>query len=316
MSVDAPYGFYSGDEFLALPRDPETWLVKPLVPVGGFVNIYGQPKKARKSYLALGLAWAVASGQSKWLGFEVKHSGPVLYLQADTPHNLWTQRVEDIAAGGYDFSNVWFASLLTIPYPFNIAEHEDTLAEMISVVPGEPVMIIFDTGAAMHTLDENKQQDMTLFMHALSRVAGHQAKVLITHSKKAGGESNVEGNASDNHEAEGGDLMRGNRGSGAVAGGVDTIIKVTPKGYLYYQGRAVGEQHKKMKFSHVHGEMGFMWEEDIDSEAVEARALLDQFKNGSERSLARLLAKSRGMDEAKARAIIRKQKKRGSGEAE
>lgn len=307
-------GFVKGDEFLKLPRDAETWLIKPLVPTGGFVNIYGQPKKARKSYLALGMAWAVASGQEKWLGFDVRTSGPVLFLQVDTPHTLWTQRVEDIAKGGYDFSNVWFASMYTMPYPFNINEHEEILNERIQAVENEcsesPVMVVFDTAAAMHTMDENRQQDMTLFMHALKRVSGEKAKILVSHDKKGPSEISKE-DQQDSHEQEGGDLMRGNRGSSAVAGGVDTVIKMTPKGYMYYQGRAVGEEHKKLKFSHVYGEMGFMWEEDVSDEIHEARRLIQIFKQGSERSLARLLAKKfNDMDEEKARAIIRRQKER------
>ena len=213
--------------------------------------------------------------------------GPVLYLQADTPHTLWVERKDDIEAGGYDLSNVWFASLLTTPYPFNIIEHEDILNEMIQAVPDHPVMVIFDTGAAIHTLDENKTQDMTLFMHALSRAAGpHQAKVLISHDRKGGtAPPGKDGHTpAVDHDQEGGSLMQGNRGSSAVAGAMDTVIKLTPKGYMYYQGRAVGEEHKRLKFTHVGGDMGYMWEEDIDGDVAEARRLVKLNTKGSERS--------------------------------
>lgn len=311
MSSSDYLGFVRGEDFINLPRDPETWLIKPLVPTGGYVNLYGQPKKAKKSYLALGMAWAISSGQAEWLGFEVKHHGPVLYFQADTPHNLWVERIEDLSKGGYDFSNVWFASMATIPYPFNIVEHEDILNEMVARVPESPIMITYDTSASMHTLNENQQQDMTLFMHAIAKASGRQAKLLITHSKKGGGEGAVETDKSEDHEAEGGDLMRGNRGSGAIAGGMDTIMKVTPKGHLYYQGRAVGEEHLKMKFTHVYGEKGFMWEADVSPIVVSARKLLGLYKSGSERSLAGLLAKEHGVEVEAARAILRRQKEKG-----
>jgi hypothetical protein len=305
MAGAIPFGFYKGSDFLALPRDPETWLIKPLIPQDGWINVYGKPKKARKSYLALGMAHAVSTGQDSWLGFEVRSAGPVLFFQADTPHDMWAQRIEDIEAGGYDFDNVWFASLHTMPYPFNIHEHEEVLGEMIASIPVKPAMIIFDTARTMHTGDENSSQDMTLFMHALKRVAGHQAKILITHDKKGGGQDSKDGDG-DN----GGDLMEGNRGSTAIAGAMDTVIKLTPKGYMHYQGRAVGEMHKKLAFTKVlgGGEMGFMWEEDISDEVVEARALIDKYKGGSERSLARLLAKSQDIPEETARSVIRRQK--------
>src|SRR5579859_393975 len=148
--VDTPYGFYRYDDFCALPAPDDVWLIKPIMPAGGWVNVYGQPKKARKTYLALGMAWAVSSGQDSWLGFDVLKHGPVLFLEADTPHAMFKQRMKDIHEGGYDMSNVWTASLMTMPYPFNITEHEDILNDMIEVVRADantpPVMIVFDTG--------------------------------------------------------------------------------------------------------------------------------------------------------------------------
>lgn len=32
------------DEYLALPREPQPWIIKPIIPVGGLVNMYGKPK--------------------------------------------------------------------------------------------------------------------------------------------------------------------------------------------------------------------------------------------------------------------------------
>ena len=313
MAADAPdFGFYRFDDFCALPTDPGVWLIKPIVPVGGWINLYGQPKKARKTYLALGMAWAISSGQSQWLGMSVLKHGPVLFLQVDTPHAVFKQRMQDIHEGGYDMSNVWVSSLLTMPYPFNIIEHEDTLNEMVERVrvdTGEaPAMIVFDTGRKLSALDENSSAEMTLLMQALERVSGRDmAKVLITHDKKGPSEGDQD---DSDHEREGGDLMRGNRGSGAVAGAVDTVMKMTPKGYLYFQGRACGEQHKRLKFTHVSGEMGYMWEEDADDTVEEARKLLKTYKRASERSLARMLANTKGIDEERARGIIRREKEK------
>lgn len=320
-------GFLRYNDFINLPCDPETWLIRPIIPAGGRVNLYGQPKKARKSYLALGAAWAISTGQDDWLGFEVKQAGPVLYLQADTPHTLWRKRAMDIHSGGYDMSNIWFASTLSVPYPFNMSEHEDILADLIAAVPNSPIMTIFDTTAALHTAEENNVRDMTLFMHALDRVAPKQAKLLVTHDRKGNtpppGEKQTQ---AEDHEKEGGDLMRGNRGSTAIAGAMDTVIKMTPKGYMYYQGRAVGEKHKKLSFNHVHSNsacpcpysdtedcMGWMWGEYDDTVIEEAQKLLQLYKSGSERSLGRLLAQSQGWTgsdgEERARSIIRRQKR-------
>lgn len=311
MSTSTHEGFFRYNDWIKLPYDDQPWLVKPIIPQGGWVNVYGQPKKARKSYFALGAAQAISDpSKSSWLGFDVLKHGPVLFLQVDTPHNIWRQRVSDIAKGGYDFSNVWFSSLINIPYPFNLAEHEDWLKAAIESVPDPPAAIVYDTARKMHTLDENTSQDMTMFMGALDRVSGiDPAKILISHEKK-GSEGGPEHKT--DADGEGGDLMKGNRGSGAIAGAVDTVIKLTPKGYMYYQGRAVGETHKRLNFKHVYGEMGFVWEEDVDPVIAGARKLITTYKSGSERSLARLLAKEFDIEEEKARAIIRRQKERGN----
>lgn len=315
------YRFVQGDEYIDdIVRNKQLWLAEPIIPIGGRVNVYGQPKKARKSYLMLGLSHAISTGQPSWLGFPIKKSGPVLYLQADTPDPLWAQRMRDLRSAGYDMDEMWVASLATMPYPFNINEHEEILNGMITAVPGEPVMIVFDTGAAMHTMNENQSQDMTVFIQALDRVAGKQARVLITHDRKGGFEKPEA--ESEEDDREGGDLMRGSRGSSALAGAVDTVIKVSPKGTMYYQGRAVGEEHKKLRFLHAHNDqhpcphpsprqcMAWLWHEDLDEDVVEAKRLIELYKNGSERSLARQLAKRRGMPEETARSVIRRQKEK------
>lgn len=310
MATNASWKFYPTDEFLQLPRDPDPWLIKPLVPAAGWVSLYGEPKKARKSYLALGMANAVGDRSHKeWLGFPVVKHGHVLYVQLDTPHDVWAKRIEDIRTGdyGYSFKNVWHASIQYMPYPFNIAEHEDILYQMVHDVTREagepPVFIIYDTSRKMHALDENSSQDMTLFMSALENVAGRdKAKLLISHQKKSG----LEGGGNE-HEQEGGDLMKGQRGSSAVAGAVDTIIKMSSKGNMYYQGRAVGEEHKKLSFEHVHKKhpcpnaggrdcMGYTWVLDEDPSKVAARRLLTTYPNGSIYSLAQLLQKERGIE--------------------
>jgi AAA domain len=307
------FHFYSGDDYIELPTDPETWLIKPLVPVGGWVNIYGKPKKARKSYLALGMAWAVSSGQDRWLGFDVKRHGAVLFLQADTPRNLWRQRVADIRAAGYSMSNIHFADIKCMPYPFNIQNDEVALEMMIEEVKDKtqsnPVMIVLDTARKLHTGDENSSQDTALFMNGFEAAVGQDcAKILISHDKKGSAMDAKAGDEEDPHDNV--DLMEGARGSTGVAGAVDTVIKMTPKGYMWYQGRAVGEERKKLRFEKVGPEeMGYMWVEDYPPEVEEAKRLAVAYPHASDRNLARMLTKTFPMDEEKARSIIRREKK-------
>src|SRR5712692_5192872 len=65
-------------------ESPESaWLVRPFFPREGIVLLYGK-KGAGKSPLTWALAESVATGQP-WLGFPVETTGPVLYIEADTP---------------------------------------------------------------------------------------------------------------------------------------------------------------------------------------------------------------------------------------
>lgn len=307
------YQFIKGSEYIALADDGETWLIEPLIPAGGWVNIYGKPKKGRKSYLALGMAWAISTGQPQWIGFDVRSAGPVLFLQADTPRPLWRQRMLDLSDAGYDMSGIHVGDIKSIPYPFNIAEHAEILHEMVEEVRQaegmNPLMIVLDTARKLHRGDENSSQDSTILMDGIEMATGpDMAKILITHDKKGGALDPKRGDEDDPDTQV--DLMEGARGSTAIAGAVDTVIKMTPKGYMWYQGRAVGEERKKLRFQHVGGKMGYMWEEDIAPEVEEAKKLVSTYTTGSERSLARMLAKSQHIEEEAARSIIRRQKRR------
>src|SRR5574341_394305 len=322
------YRFAPGDEYVTLPRDPETWLIQPLSPVGRWLNIYGPPKKATKSYLALGMAHAISAGLDSWLSFPVHKHGPVLFLQVDTPRSRWAPRLEDLASAGWDLSNVFVADTKMSPFPFNVSEHEDILNDMIMDVwkdaQWEPAGIMYDTARKMHLGDENQSQAMQQFTYALDRVSMDMGKLLISHEHKGSNERGKDGKPiEEDNDFEGGNLMKGNRGSNAVAGGVDCVIKLTPKGWMHYQGRAVGEEHQHLEFKHAHDKahpcphptpadcMGWCWAEDIDDNQAAAQKLVRMYKDGSERSLARLLQKETGIDFERARSLIRRQKKGG-----
>ena len=321
---DSDYpGFLPYHEYQAMPRPDIVWLMQFVIPYGGWFNIYGQPKKARKSYLALGMSWAIASGQPSYLGFPIKHHGPVLYLQVDTPDTTWAQRTKDIHTGGYDLSNVWFASTRSIPYPFDIDRNGEWIADCVARVP-DAVLVIFDTCRKMHMEDENSSQGMSLVMNAMDEVAGRdRAKGLVSHENKGQASSAAPVSAESTDTADS-NLMKGNRGSSAVAGAMDVVIKMTPKGIMQFEGRQVPEQHKRLKFTHVHGEehpcpypspadcFGFMWQSDESSDVEMAKDLIKTYKTGSTHSLARILSKARGINEEAARTMIRRLKQKGA----
>jgi RecA-family ATPase len=212
-----------GTDYLALPRDPQPWVVRDLVPIGGVLNIFGKPKVG-KSYGALQLRIAVASGESHWMGFKVEKAGPVAYIQIDTPRANWAARVETMQKAGLDVSNVFFCDMLMAPYPFNVTnpEHFSSLKQAIAMV--QPIMTVVDTLREAHPADENDSTAMKMVINNLVAATQPGALVLVSHSRKEGAVS--------------GDITEEGRGSSYVSGRMDSIIKFTDK-RMYYKGRSL-----------------------------------------------------------------------------
>src|SRR6187431_1100083 len=80
---------HSVEEYLTLKGEDESAIVSNLLPLSGALNIFGAPK-AGKSYLSLQLADAIGNPRmADFLGFPINVHGEVLYIQIDTPRNLW-----------------------------------------------------------------------------------------------------------------------------------------------------------------------------------------------------------------------------------
>lgn len=226
-TVSAP-AFLPGSEYLSLPRDPQPWVIKDLIPVGGLTNLYGKPKSG-KSFAALGMAMAVANGEQEWLGFDVRKHGPVAYLQIDTPRSHWSERLIDIQSAGHNINGIQFCDMLMSPYPYNVldASHQGWLKSQLARL--QPVLVFIDTLREAHNGDENDSTVMRNVVTGLVDACRPAAVVLVSHSRKDSMFSAMGGD----------DLMSDARGSSYVSGRMDCIIRLTPKS-LTYKGRSAG----------------------------------------------------------------------------
>lgn len=223
--------FYRGSNYLALPRDPQPWIIDGLIPIG-LTNEYGKPKLG-KSFLSLGIAEAVSNPErNEFLGRKVCKHGPVLYLQIDTPRVEWALRIERMKVNGYNIENIHFADANLIPYPIDItqAEIKEGLKEAITRCTPRPVLLIVDTLREVHPGDEDKSSVMKEVITGLQQATmeTQTSLLLISHSRKGGFESKED------------EIMDDNRGSGYVSGKMDMIMKLTNKG-IHLQGRSIGK---------------------------------------------------------------------------
>lgn len=251
------------DEYLALPREPQPWIIKPIIPVGGLVNAYGKPKTG-KSFMVMGMAQAVANGDETWEGYDICTHGPVAYLQVDTPREEWAKRIEVVRqVSQSDQIPFYIADMWMIPkYPMDIL---DPNAGILEWLKGEmdkikPILVVVDTIREIHSGDEDSS---TVMRNVITGIVGAcmptadvdrpvPAVIFISHARK---------DASGWQASEGqDDMMDQARGSSYVNGRMDSIIHITPK-TMRFKGRATGDQ-KRSIFKDDHGWIHVVHEDD------------------------------------------------------
>lgn len=216
-------GFVPSGPYLELPRSPETWIVKNLLPAGGFLNIYGQPKYG-KSFAALQMAQAIAGGDPEWLGFPIHAHGKVCYFQLDTPRSLWATRIEDLRNQGLDLVDLYWSDAELAPEMFDITKEDHRVWLKMQLAQIQPLVIFIDTIREFHRGDENDSKQMQNVMSSLALAARPAACVIISHAAK----ENMTIPEADRDNSFG-----DNRGSSYVQGRMDGTIKVIPSGFSY-----------------------------------------------------------------------------------
>ena len=182
---------------------PVSWLVDGLLTEHGFSIAYGEPG-AGKSFLAIDLALSIAYGRS-WHGSPVKQ-GAVLYIAGEGVGGLgkrikaWQQHV------GIEAD----APMHVVPMAVHMTEQEDVekLFRTIDSLGQDFSLCVIDTVARSLLGDENSSSDMGMFVSACNAVQRH-----------------INGAVLGIHHA-GKDASRGMRGSSAITGAADAVLRV------------------------------------------------------------------------------------------
>jgi RecA-family ATPase len=235
--------FHPFDTYISLPRSPETWVVKPLLPAAGKLNIYSAPKVG-KSWASIQLAADVAAGKPDWLGFPIHLHGDTLYLQLDTPRSLWVEEyLLKMKAVNYPTTNgthhVHLADREDLPsYPFDIRyrPHGDWLREQVDKI--KPVMVVIDTFKEAFRGNENDADTEQDVVSALTASTHPAALVIITHQSKPGKDR-------DGKEMKK-EVVDGIRGSSYLSGSADGIIHLSQNNTFTYISRTTVETKVKM----------------------------------------------------------------------
>jgi hypothetical protein len=158
----------------------DRWLVEGLWgwPAVGFVA--GTPK-SMKTWMALELAVAVASGQPCLGRYPVKKRGHVLLYAAEDTAEAIRDRVAAIAAARHIDLDTLGIGLITVPtLRLDNEEHRRRLRATVAAI--RPRLLILDPLVRLHGGDENSSADISSlldFLRTLQRE--HEVAVLVVH---------------------------------------------------------------------------------------------------------------------------------------
>lgn len=171
------------DEYADLPESDTSYLIDKFIPCPGRILLVGPPKKG-KSYFGLQLGLAVAKGES----FMGRHStqAKVLYLQYDTPHGLWLQRLKDLRKSGVSFhENFVMLDPQEAKVQLDVRKNPSDITYLKNVVEEvKPKLVIIDTLRKTFSGDENSSDVGAEVFNILNDIFIHCAVVYIHHTHK------------------------------------------------------------------------------------------------------------------------------------
>jgi hypothetical protein len=172
---------------LAERAEEHRWLVTGLWAEQA-VGIVGGEPKCCKSFLALDLAVAVASGTPALRRFVVPRAGRVLLYAAEDALHIVRRRLDGIAsAAGVDLADLDIQVITAPVLRLDLDADRRSLAETVERL--QPKLLILDPFVRLHRIDENASGEVApllAFLRELQRRHG-TAVLVVHHARKGGG---------------------------------------------------------------------------------------------------------------------------------
>jgi len=169
-----------------IPEQPveKRWLIETLWAQQAVGIIGGEPKCC-KSFLALSLAVAVASGKPCLGQFRVPEPGRVLLFPAEDALPVVKRRLQGIAAAqGVNLEGLPIVVIATPVLRLDSKTDCDRLRDTIEKV--KPSILILDPFVRLHSIDENLSHEVAKILHILRQMQRSLkvAVALVHHAKK------------------------------------------------------------------------------------------------------------------------------------
>ena len=171
---------------LAERAEESRWLVAGLWSEQA-VGIVGGEPKCCKSFLALDLAVAVASGTPCLRRFAVSRAGRVLLFAAEDALHIVRRRLEGIAAAaGMALADLDIQVITSPVLRLDLDADRKNLAETVARL--QPRLLILDPFVRLHRIDENASGEVAPLLAYLRELQRrHGTAVLVVHHARKGG---------------------------------------------------------------------------------------------------------------------------------
>lgn len=163
------------------------WLVEGLWGEGA-VGIVGGEPKCCKSFLALDLAVAVASGRPVLRCFSVREPGRVLLYAAEDAHHIVRARLEGIChAAGCQLEALDVQVITAETLRLDLERDRKLLEQTIAAL--KPRLLILDPFVRLHRIDENSSGEVAPLLAYLRELQRRHALsvLLVHHARKSSG---------------------------------------------------------------------------------------------------------------------------------
>jgi hypothetical protein len=167
-----------------MQADGPVWMIEGLWGAEAVGIIGGEPKSG-KTFLALDLAVAVATGAPCLRRFPTRRTGAVLLYVAEDSYAILRQRLQGIAAAaGVDFETLDIHIICVPTLRLDRADHQRALRATVARL--RPALLSLDPLVRLHAIDENVAAavaPLLAYLRALQREF-HTGVVLVHHARK------------------------------------------------------------------------------------------------------------------------------------